>query len=184
MRMYGHGRGYVYPCLWIECSMRLRVVWRCACKGRLCEKCIYEPMQIVYHGAYRRVCVNVPIASFGGGTENPYLCSAMRFRAHGTSYLCITIKLFELWKLSYYLYQSCWVLLCLLLASLTMNVLSIYRCMEPEAKEAYKQYREDQKRMEKEVSLEYQKTSREVTSMLNDWFYQAAHLCRYAACEL
>ena len=40
--------------------------------------------------------------------------------------------------------------------------------MEPEAKEAYKQYREDQKRMEKEVSLEYQKTSREVTSMLND----------------
>lgn len=45
---------------------------------------------------------------------------------------------------------------------------SIYRCMEPEAKEAYKQYREDQKRMEKEVSLEHQKTTREVTSMLND----------------
>ena len=42
-------------------------------------------MQIVYHGAYRRVCVNATKTSFGGGTENPYLCSAMRFRAHGTS---------------------------------------------------------------------------------------------------
>lgn len=42
-------------------------------------------MQIVYHGTYRRVCTGVPITSFGGGTENPYLCSAMRFLAHGTS---------------------------------------------------------------------------------------------------
>lgn len=52
-------------------------------------------MQIVYHGAYRRVCVNAPITSFGGGTENPYLCSAMRFLAHGTSCM-YNYKLFRI----------------------------------------------------------------------------------------
>ena len=87
-----------YPGLWNQRTMRTRVsVWRCACKGSLCEKCIREPMQIVYHGAYRLVCVNVPITSFGGGTENPYLCSAMRLWVHGTSCMYNYVK-FGLWK--------------------------------------------------------------------------------------
>lgn len=54
-------------------------------------------MQIVYHGAYRRVCVNATKTSFGGGTENPYLCSAMRFRVHGTSCM-YNYVIFGLWK--------------------------------------------------------------------------------------
>lgn len=103
MRMYGHGRGMCTRAYELNAPCGCMAVWRCAygdcyaipCKGSLCEKCIREPMQIVYHGAYRLVCVNVPIISFGGGTENPYLCSAMRFWVHGTSCM-YNYKLFEL----------------------------------------------------------------------------------------
>lgn len=45
---------------------------------------------------------------------------------------------------------------------------SIYRRMNEIEKQNYRIFRQDQKRMKKEVSLKYQKTSREVTSMLND----------------
>lgn len=81
-----------------SCRMAVRV-WGVAmqfpAKVVYAKSVSVNAMQIVYHGAYRRVCVNATKTSFGGGTENPYLCSAMRFRVHGTSCM-YNYKLFEL----------------------------------------------------------------------------------------
>ena len=111
MRMYGHGRGTcirVYefnaPCGFVSYGgAPAKVVYE--------ESCIRGPMEIVYHGAYRRESVNVPIKCFPvvrktGGRTGPevsaslilqyILFSAMRLWVHGTSYLMSNYKLFEL----------------------------------------------------------------------------------------
>ena len=75
----------LHAVLWPYGGARMGVAMQFPAKVVYAKSVSINAMQIVYHGAYRRVCVNVPITSFGGGTENPYLCSAMRFRAHGTS---------------------------------------------------------------------------------------------------